>query len=191
MTGTSGGASIGQPFSIAGSRGWAIPSALSRQSPGTSARPPVGWPAVSHSGPDNQGVRVGRLGRQRERAVAPRKTADILTFEQRGEDFALVRAEADGSRSEIVLTAANIVHLGLLAPGFARQVLTDKVGRQPGTVARLVRHTALSANLRFIEILLTILDRGGARLDFPTTERRARALATKLVERADRIASSP
>ena len=125
--------------------------------------------------------------------VLPRhaKTFDILTFEQRGEDFALVRVRADGSRSEIALTAANVVHLGLLAPGFARQVLTDKVGQQPGAVATFVRHTAMNANLRFIEILLTLLERGGGRFDFPTTERRARALASKLVERADKIASSP
>ena len=49
----------------------------------------------------------------------------------------------------------------------------------------------MNANLRFIEIMLTILDRGGRRFDFPTTERRARALASKLVERADRIAGAP
>ncbi len=124
-------------------------------------------------------------------APASRRTFDILTFEQRGEDFALVRIRADGLRSEIILTAANVVHLGLLAPGFARQVLTDKVGQQPGAVATIVRHTAMNANLRIIEILLTILDRGGARFDFPTTERRARALASKLVERADKIANAP
>src|SRR5262249_21134190 len=63
---------------------------------------------------------------------ARRRTADVLAFEPRGEDFALVRLQADGSRSEIVLTTANVVHLGLLAPGFSRQVLTDKLGRQPG-----------------------------------------------------------
>ena len=118
------------------------------------------------------------------------RTADILGFEQRGSDFVLMRNQADGSRSEIILTAANVVHLGLLAPGFARQVLTDRVGRQPGAVARLVRHTAMNANLRFIEIMLTILDRGGPRFNFPVTERRARALATRLVERADRIAGA-
>jgi membrane associated rhomboid family serine protease len=119
------------------------------------------------------------------------RTADILCFEQRGPDFVLMRNQADGSRSEILLTAANVVHLGLLAPGFARQVLTDKIGHQPGAVARLVRHTALNANLRFIEIMLTILDRGGPRFNFPVTERRARALAEKLVKRADRIAGTP
>jgi membrane associated rhomboid family serine protease len=119
------------------------------------------------------------------------RTADILNFEQRGSDFVLVRSQADGSRSELILTAANIVHLGLLAPGFARQVLTDRIGHQPGAVAKVVRHTALNANLRFIEILLTILDRGGPRFNFPATEKRARALAVKLVERADRIAGAP
>jgi hypothetical protein len=103
----------------------------------------------------------------------------------------LSRNQADGSRSEIILTAANIVHLGLLAPGFARQVLTDKVGQQPGAAAKFVRHTAMNANLRFIEIMLTMLDRGGPRFNFPATERRARALAVRLVERADRIAGTP
>ena len=123
--------------------------------------------------------------------LTPGRPFDILRFERRGEEFALVRVEADGASSELLMTAANVVHLGLLAPGFSRQVLTDRLGRQPGSVARFVRHTAMNANLRIIEIFLTILDRGGARLDFPTTERRARALATKLVERADKIATAP
>jgi hypothetical protein len=49
----------------------------------------------------------------------------------------------------------------------------------------------MNANLRFIEIMLTILDRGGPRFKFPATERRARALAERLVERADRIVGAP
>lgn len=126
-----------------------------------------------------------------ENASIVHRTADILSFEQRGSDFVLMRNQADGSRSEITLTAANVVHLGLLAPGFARQVLTDKLGHQPSAVAKLVRHTAMNANLRFIEIMLTILDRGGPRFKFPATERRARALAERLVERADRIVGAP
>jgi len=124
-------------------------------------------------------------------AAPTRKTFDIVAFEPRGEDFALVRIQADGSRSEIELTAANVVHLGLLAPGFARQVLTDKVGQQPGAVASFVRNAATNVNLRFIEVVLTILERGGGRLDFPRTERRARELASRLVERADRISAAP
>ena len=49
----------------------------------------------------------------------------------------------------------------------------------------------MNANLRLIELLVTILDKGGERFDFPVMERRARALASKLVERADRIANVP
>ena len=136
-----------------------------------------------------------RTGQPKALAVAAEsapvyRTIDILGFEQRGSDFVLTRNQADGSRSEMILTAANVVHLGLLAPGFARQVLIGKIGHQPGAVAKVVRHTALNANLRFIEILLTILDRGGPRFNFPATERRARALAVRLVERADRIAET-
>ncbi|MGE0850155.1 MAG: rhomboid family intramembrane serine protease [Hyphomicrobiaceae bacterium] len=125
------------------------------------------------------------------RAAPTRRTTDLLRFEPRGENFALVRTQADGTRSEIVLTDANVVHLGLLAPGFAREVLVDKIGQQPQTMSTLVRHRVMNANLRLIELLITILDKGGGRFDFPATERRARALASKLVERADRIAKAP
>lgn len=126
----------------------------------------------------------------RDASMTPRPF-DILTFEQRGEDYALVRVQADGSRPEIILTPANVVHLGLLAPGFARQVLTNKVGQRPNAVTTMLRHKVMNANLRVIEIVLTILDRGGGRFEFPATERRTRALAAKLVERADRLASAP
>src|SRR5262249_23395992 len=149
---------------------------------------PLGASRRAQSAPASQ----GGAGPQAQTSPPPRRrTADVLAFEPRGEDFVLVRLKADGSRSEIVLTTANVVHLGLLAPGFSRQVLTDKVGKQPGMVAAIVRSGAMNANLRFIEVLLTILERGGARLDFPTTERRTRALASKLMERADRIANTP
>ena len=125
------------------------------------------------------------------RGAPTRRTTDLLRFEPRGENFALVRTQADGTRSEIVLTDANVVHLGLLAPGFAREVLVDKIGQQPQSMSTLVRHRVMNANLRLIELLITILDKGGGRFDFPATERRARALASKLVERADRIAKAP
>ena len=111
---------------------------------------------------------MGRSSARQHRSPSffPGRPFDILRFERRGEDFALVRVEADGARSELLMTAANVVHLGFLAPGFSRQVLTDRLGRQPGSVARFVRHTAMNANLRIIEILLTILDqrRGTPRL---------------------------
>ena len=61
--------------------------------------------------------------------------------------------------------------------------------RRRPTPSTIVRHTALRTNLKLIDALLTILDKGGGRLDFATTERRARALASRLVERADKIAS--
>jgi len=118
------------------------------------------------------------------------KQADILKYEQRGENYALVRVQADGSRSEITLTTMNIVHLSLITPGFARQVLARSFGQQPSALGRAIGQVVTNTNLRMIEIFLAILDRGGGRFDFPATERRARALASKLVERADRIAGT-
>jgi len=118
------------------------------------------------------------------------KTSDIVKYEQRGENYALVRVRADGSRSEITLTTMNIVHLSLITPGFARQVLARSFGQRPSALGRAIGQVVTNTNLRMIEIFLAILDRGGGRFDFPATERRARALASKLVERADRIAGT-
>jgi hypothetical protein len=125
-----------------------------------------------------------------EGSPAISKKSDILKYEQRGEDYALVRVQADGSRSEIILTTMNIVHLSLITPGFARQVLARRFGRQPSSLGRVIGQALTNTNLRMIEIFLAILDKGGGRFDFPATERRARALASKLVERADRIAGA-
>ena len=116
------------------------------------------------------------------------RSTDMLRFEERGANFALVRIRPDGSRAEIELTGANVVHLGLLAPGFARAVLTERVGQQPGLAAQFMRFKTMNAGLRCIELLVTILDRGGPRFDFPSAERKARRLAATLVAHADRMA---
>ena len=78
------------------------------------------------------------MARTKTKAPAAPPIFDVLRLETRDQNFALVRTQADGSRSEILLTAANVVHLGLLAPGFAREVLTDKVGQQPGVMVRIL-----------------------------------------------------
>ena len=120
-----------------------------------------------------------------------RKTCDMLRYEERGSDFALVRIQADGSRSEIVLTAANVVHLGLLAPEFSRRLLTDKIGKKSGVMAASLKNAVVNTNLRTIEVVLDFLDKSGGRLDSVMTERRARLLASRLEERANTLASAP
>ena len=117
-----------------------------------------------------------------------RRTCDILRYEKRGPDFALVRIQADGTRSELLLTAANVVHLGMLAPDFARRLLANKVAERSGTIGTLVKGKMVSTNVRAIEMLLAVLDRPGWRFDPVKTERRARSLASKLVQKADELA---
>ncbi len=119
-----------------------------------------------------------------------RKTSDILRFEERGADFALVRLQADGSRSEIVLTPANVVHLGLLAPDFSRRLLANRVGKKSGAIAASLKNAMVHTNVRTIEVVLGFLDKSGGRLDPVKTERRARLLASRLVEKADKLAKA-
>lgn len=119
------------------------------------------------------------------------RTCDILRYETRGDNFALVRIAADGTRSEIVLTPTNVVHLGLLAPDFSRRVLANKVGKRSATVASSWRRRLVGTNLRFFEFLVAALDRAGRHGDWVMMERRARKLATRLNARADRLAKAP
>ena len=116
---------------------------------------------------------------------------DILRFEARGENFALVRIAADGTRSELVLTPTNIVHLGLLAPDFSRRLLVSKAGKRSTTLAGSLRQRLVGTNLRLFELLLATLDRAGRHGDWVMLERRARSLASRLNARADRLAQPP
>jgi hypothetical protein len=124
-------------------------------------------------------------------AVVARNTCDILRYEKRGKDFALVRVEADGSRSELLLTAANVVHLGMLAPDFSRRLLANKVSEKSGALGAYVKDRMLSTNVRTIEVLVRILERRGWRLDAVMTEQRARQIASKLLQKADELARRP
>jgi hypothetical protein len=120
-----------------------------------------------------------------------RKTCDILRYERRGADFALVRIEADGSRSELILTAANVVHLGMLAPDFSRRLLANKVSEKSGTIGAFVKNKMLRTNVRTIEVLMRMLEKGKWGLDSVMTEQRARRIASKLVEKADELGKLP
>lgn len=122
--------------------------------------------------------------------MVARRGCDILRFEERGSDFALVRITPDGSRSEIVLSPGNIVHLGLLAPSFSRRFLANRISKKPGALTISLRKIMLTASLRTIEVVLGTLEKSGGRLDPVVTERRARALASRLVERADALAKA-
>ena len=123
--------------------------------------------------------------------MVTRKTCDILRYERRGDDFALVRIEADGTRSELILTAANVVHLGMLAPDFSRRLIANKVAEKSGGIGAAVKSRMLSTNVRTIEMLLRILERRGRGLDPILTEQRIRRMASKLLAKADELAKVP
>jgi hypothetical protein len=119
-----------------------------------------------------------------------RWTCDILRFEQRGSDFALVRMQADGSRSEMVLTPANVVHLGLIAPDFSRRLLAGRLGKKPDALAGSVKNAVVRSSVRTIEVVLALFERSGGQPGSLMTEQRARALALRLLEKADQLAKA-
>jgi hypothetical protein len=122
--------------------------------------------------------------------VVTSKTRDTLCFERRNADFALVRIEADGSRNELILTATNVVHLGMLAPDFARRLVAQKAGEKPGVIGTKLKRTLVGTNVRAIEILVRLLERRGRRANSVLTEKRARRMAAKLLAQADQLAKA-
>lgn len=122
--------------------------------------------------------------------MVTRNTCDILRYERRKDDFALVRIEADGRRHELILTAANIIHLGMLAPDFARRLFTHKIGEKSRTIGTSLKTKLVSNNVRAIEILVRILERTGSTANVMLTEKKARQLASKLLARADQLAKT-
>ena len=124
-------------------------------------------------------------------AVVTQKTCDILRYERRGKDFALVRIQADGARSELILTAANVVHLGMLAPNYSRRLLANKVADKSGTIGARIKDKMTSTNVRTIEMLLHILEREGWATSAMLTEQKARRLASRLLAKADELGKTP
>jgi len=57
-------------------------------------------------------------------------------------------------------------------------------------MAAVVKRRMVNTNLRMVEVLLSALDRSGRRLDSVMTERKARLLASKLIEKANELAKS-
>ena len=102
-----------------------------------------------------------------------------------------MRIEADGTRHELLLTAGNIVHLGMLAPNFARRLLAHKVSEKSGTIGTSFKTRFAKTNVRAIAMLIGWLERreGGA-AGAMLTEEKARQLASKLLERADQLAKT-
>jgi membrane associated rhomboid family serine protease len=121
-------------------------------------------------------------------AVTTHKTCDILRYERRGVDFALMRIEADGTRSELILTAANVVHLGMLAPDFSRRLLANKISEKSGSIGAAIRSRIANTNVRTIETVLRALEKREPQLNAAMTEQRARRLASRLLARADELA---
>jgi hypothetical protein len=65
-----------------------------------------------------------------------------------------------------------------------------KAGEKSGTIGAGLKRTVVRSNVRAIEILVRLLERGGRRGNVVLTEKRARRLAAKLLAQADQLASA-
>jgi hypothetical protein len=76
----------------------------------------------------------------------------------------------------------------MFAPDFARRLLTRKAGDKSDTIGAGLKSTLVRTNVRAIEILVRLIERGGGRGKIVLTEKRARRFAAKLLALADQLA---
>lgn len=114
--------------------------------------------------------------------------SDRISLEQRGDDYALIRVAADGIKSEMVLSAANIITLAQSAQRLRDQLL-PKLSR-PGADAISVTpvvQIGLNTDLHKTAIHLTMIDPNGAQMIFLVPPHVAKLLADRLPVRIAEI----
>ena len=118
------------------------------------------------------------------------ETTEQLSIEPRGSNHVLVRTDAHGVRTELVLSEANIGWLARLAPQHLRKILAAKSEKIPGVTMTLsipVRNIRLNTDLHQTEILLAVFDRFDGEADYSLEPALARQLAEKLIVKCDEI----
>src|ERR1700730_3709137 len=103
-----------------------------------------------------------------------------LLLELHGDDFLLSRTEADGKRSEMVLSEADVIKLAQSAQQLTQAILARR--SRPGADAIVltpVAQIALNVDHHKTEIQLLMIDPHGARIGFLLSP----DIARRLVER--------
>ena len=67
-----------------------------------------------------------------------------LSIEPRGDDYALIRDNGSGTRTEIILSESNVVFLGRLAPMVARRIVASKSPAGSGVSASIAAPVKIS-----------------------------------------------
>jgi hypothetical protein len=113
---------------------------------------------------------------------------DKISLEQRDDDYALIRVAANGTKSEMLLSAANILTLAQSAQQLKDQLL-PKLSR-PGADAVLmtpVVRVGLNVDLHKTAIHLMMIDPNGAQMAFSLPPELGRSLAERLPARLAEI----
>ena len=114
-----------------------------------------------------------------------------LIIEPRGDQYALIRDQGDGQKTEITLSEANVVMLPRVAQRVARDILASKA--RPGvsvSVAAPAIDFELNADLHNSVVTFRIRDTLGGEFDFSFEPSGARILADALKRWADKVDSS-
>jgi hypothetical protein len=118
-----------------------------------------------------------------------------LSIEPRDDgNYVLIRVNGEGIRTEIILSEANVVFLGRLAPMIARRIVASKSPAGSGvsaSVAAPVKDFHLNSDLHNEVILLRIRDEFDGEFDFSFSPADGRSLGQRLIAWFERIAAAP
>lgn len=113
---------------------------------------------------------------------------DKISLEQRDDEYALIRVAADGTKTEMVLSTANVLTLAQSAQRLRDQLLPRLSRPGPDAISTTpVVQVGLNTDLHKTAIHLTMIDPNGAQMSFSLPLQVARQLAERLPGRVREI----
>ena len=109
---------------------------------------------------------------------------ETLSIEPRADQFAIVRVDGNGNRTELVLSYANLIFLARALSHSLQKITAER--SKPGmsaTVAVPVNHARVGVDLGTAEILVTLVDQFGNEIGFAFSPDIARPLAQHILDR--------
>jgi hypothetical protein len=107
---------------------------------------------------------------------------ETLCIEERGDNFALVRIDADGNKTELVLPEAGLIFLARAIPQTLQKVITARNVRGGSPIIAVpVEHVRVSADMHATDLLLTMIDKFGNETGFAVPLDIARPVAERLI----------
>jgi hypothetical protein len=118
---------------------------------------------------------------------------EAISIEARGEDFALVRTDENGNRTELALSWASLIFFGRMLPQTLQKITAMRANRKregSPAIAVPLQSFRLGVDVEAAELLVTMIDRFGNEMGFALSPDIARPFGQHLLLRVAELEGS-